>query len=355
MEEGEELEEGEVSDEEEKRPEETEPRPICRFYTRGQCTWGSSCRFLHPGVTDKGNYSMFDTVRPVPVPHSGLRGGGGYQQPEFHDFRNERPAIVQRPIHHSTYHHDPRSGLPQVGPDGPVTESAWERGLRTAKEMMRKANKRKEQDADFDEKKMNLALSQEDFVDKDPYYNKERAISPEVAFPPIRHNYEESYVDRFPPRGGYEEVDGFGRTTRYRELPAHRMPHYEDDRRLKPIREVIVQKVDHVTRGDEWNDPWMRSKSPGRGRDEKRGRRDKSYSSNSSYTSSSSSQSDSSSDSSRSRSPSQHKSARYHRSPAARRPASGRMRSPSPRRSRRSPSEYSIPNLNLSSCLCVYL
>nr|CAD7443591.1 unnamed protein product [Timema bartmani] len=41
---GEDLEEGEVTDDEENRPEETEPRPICRFYNRGQCTWGSSCR-----------------------------------------------------------------------------------------------------------------------------------------------------------------------------------------------------------------------------------------------------------------------------------------------------------------------
>lgn len=39
-----ELEEGELTDEGENRPEETEPRPICRFYNRGQCTWGSSCR-----------------------------------------------------------------------------------------------------------------------------------------------------------------------------------------------------------------------------------------------------------------------------------------------------------------------
>lgn len=50
----EELEEGELTDEDEARPEETEPRPVCRFFSRGQCTWGASCRFLHPGVTDKG-------------------------------------------------------------------------------------------------------------------------------------------------------------------------------------------------------------------------------------------------------------------------------------------------------------
>lgn len=54
LKEAEELEEGELTDEDEPRPEETEPRPVCRFFSRGQCTWGASCRFLHPGVTDKG-------------------------------------------------------------------------------------------------------------------------------------------------------------------------------------------------------------------------------------------------------------------------------------------------------------
>ena len=45
-EDGGELEEGEWSEEGEARPEETEPRPVCRFFSRGQCTWGSSCRYL---------------------------------------------------------------------------------------------------------------------------------------------------------------------------------------------------------------------------------------------------------------------------------------------------------------------
>lgn len=63
---------------------------------------------------------------------------------------------------------------------------------------------------------------------------------------------------------------------------------YKNDdfqRRIRPAREVIVQRAEPIGRGDEWNDPWMRSKSPGR---EKRGgRRDRrSYSSNSSYSSS---------------------------------------------------------------------
>lgn len=156
----EDLEEGEVSDEDDARPEETEPRPVCRFFSRGQCTWGASCRFLHPGVTDKGkllmfycsafdiiyifcvgNYTMFELIRPV-VPG---------------EFRDERSAYARA--------------------EPAPLESAWERGLRTAKEMLRKSMKRKEQDIDFEEKKMNLSLAQEELDKENGYYG--RAPSPE--------------------------------------------------------------------------------------------------------------------------------------------------------------------------------
>lgn len=120
-------------------------------------------------------------------------------------------------------------------------------------------------------------------VPKGPHYDG--AYSP----PPVK----------YPPRpiavggGGAPppfDEDPYGRSARYRELPPHRMPQYEDEiigkqRRIRPAREVIVQRAEPVGRGDEWNDPWMRSKSPGRG--DKRSRRDRrSYSSNSSYSSS---------------------------------------------------------------------
>lgn len=95
----EELEEGELTDEDDVRPEETEPRPVCRFFSRGQCTWGASCRFLHPGVTDKGNYTMFEMIRPV-------------------------VGVEYR-------------GFPASRLEAPPMESAWERALRSAKEMVR--------------------------------------------------------------------------------------------------------------------------------------------------------------------------------------------------------------------------
>lgn len=239
IEDGEELEEGEVTDEDEKRPEETEPKPVCRFYTRGQCTWGMNCRFMHPGVTDKGNYTMFDMIRPVPVTHTGPFGPGG-AAPAFQDFRNERPQI--HPQMHNFGGAAPHARPPPAGE--PIVESAWERGLRTAKEMMRKANKRKEQDMDFEDKKMNLSASQDE-LEKDNYYIRER--SPDVApsqFPANRPMPGHHQVGGFSPPHKFNqqrmappmyEEDPYGRSLRYRELPPHRMPQYED--------EIIAGKV----------------------------------------------------------------------------------------------------------------
>lgn len=56
------LEDGEISDEDVE-----ESLPICRFYLSNNCTWGSSCRFRHPGKTDMGNYVMFERVN-LPLP-----------------------------------------------------------------------------------------------------------------------------------------------------------------------------------------------------------------------------------------------------------------------------------------------
>lgn len=37
------LEEGELTDDNDTKAEETE-RPVCRFFSRGHCTWGTNCR-----------------------------------------------------------------------------------------------------------------------------------------------------------------------------------------------------------------------------------------------------------------------------------------------------------------------
>lgn len=332
---GDDLEEGELTDEDENRPEETEPRPVCRFYNRGQCTWGSSCRFVHPGVTDKGNYTMFDMVRPL-VPVNG-------------------PPVYPPVDYRSPYEKPLPMGVPYQGPrkeEAPVFESAWERGLRQAKEMMRKSTKRKETDMDFEEKKMNLSLGQEELDKENDYYT--RPASPVLKDEPDRwglkilesegkYHHEDSLLaeryDDFPEspsayyhhssRGGgdywrrvhYEPGDSramrietdYAGTTRKYHSHQHRAPtteYYEKKKKSHPVREVIMQRTEkpwrderysevsvpsHRGRGDEWADPWMRSKSPSARKTGSGSRpsRRQSYSSGSSYSSSSSSRSSS--------------------------------------------------------------
>ncbi|XP_050316022.1 zinc finger CCCH domain-containing protein 18-like isoform X2 [Anthonomus grandis grandis] len=333
-----ELEEGEVTDEDDARPEETEPRPVCRFFSRGACTWGASCRFLHPGVTDKGNYTMFDMVRPM------LPGEFGMGR-----MMDER----------------------MYKPEPPMVESAWERGLRTAKEMLKKSMRRKEQDIDFEEKKMNLSIAQEEFDKENGYYGRipspepryvrvpeyrpppeeyygRRQIVYEQEYPPPRREhprgypphhremhaprgppvdyYPNKYEEEIPPPRSHERPERSDRGERERPERGDRGDRGERERR-KGKREVIVQrseKEDRPTRGDEWQDPWMRSKSPGRRKERKR-----SYSSGSSSYSSSSSRSSSNSSKSsyRSRSHSNYREQRA-RSRSKHKPA-GRNVSPS--------------------------
>ncbi|XP_076228538.1 uncharacterized protein LOC116426413 isoform X2 [Nomia melanderi] len=346
-----ELEEGELSDGDDARPEETEPRPVCRFYNRGQCTWGVSCRFLHPGVTDKGNYTMFDMVRPMAYPPHAATP---------HEFRPhiDRPNMV-RPL--------PGYGAPSHTPkvEELPTESAWERGLRHAKEMMRKANKRKESDMDFEEKKMNLSLGQDELDREAGYYVRAASPEPPVERWPPREAPRRIPPPRITPERYIEEPDPYyappaapppeyyrrvhykadTRVAEYRErIDYHTVPrgtphsvsppphtrerererererdrereYYEkyEKKHKRPSREVIVERIPPTKpwreeepppvergRGDEWADPWMRRKSPStvrRNTSSRRSRR-QSYSSGSSYSSTRSSHSSSGSESS---------------------------------------------------------
>lgn len=117
---------------------------------------------------------MFDMVRPMPAqPPYGM---APFQHDQsFRDARTHIMALQQTPFLPS----NPRPPPGVTATAEPNSESAWERGLRTAKEMMRRASKRKEQDVDFDEKKMNLSLSQDE-VEKDNYYARDRASPDET-------------------------------------------------------------------------------------------------------------------------------------------------------------------------------
>ena len=161
-EEDEELEEGEVSDEdEESRKERLKPQPVCRFYSKGQCTWGASCRFVHPGVLDKGNYNMFAPPRPILPNEDSI----------------EKIVEEEEPL--------------KTSPDKPVVrrpETAWERGLRQAKEMKRLSQQRKETDIEYEEKRTTMSLTQAELDRENDYYT--RPASP-------LHDEHDDFLDDF--------------------------------------------------------------------------------------------------------------------------------------------------------------
>ncbi|GAB1600547.1 zinc finger CCCH domain-containing protein 18-like, partial [Argonauta hians] len=158
------CEEGEIREPGSKKPFQ---KPLCRFFIKGQCTWGASCRFLHPGVNDKGNYRLIE--RP------GFNNGFGMTTA----IRGRRPPYGAA----ATWVPDVPL-IPDLPPprEEPPAESAWERGLRYAKELMKKASQRKEQETNFEEKRLNLGLEEEREQNKeneqkrmmkDPYYDLE--------------------------------------------------------------------------------------------------------------------------------------------------------------------------------------
>merc|ERR1719322_717968 len=165
-----ELEDGEISDEDEAlKNERLEPKPVCRFFSKGQCTWGSSCRFLHPGVLDKGNYSMFAAPRPI------LPGEPKEEAPET---KKKEQVLVPTPT--------------------PEYETAWEKGMRAAKEMRRRSNKRREMDVEYEEKKTSQSLTQVELDKENDYYM--RPASPAHTHDPYA---DDDYYDNKDPYDTY--------------------------------------------------------------------------------------------------------------------------------------------------------
>lgn len=127
------------------------PRVLCKYYQRGKCTWGRTCKFLHPGVNDTGNYSFLEFQDP---------NAKVYEQaaavPSDLDSANAKEAEFVEPEQ---------------------TETAWERGLRHAREMKEKAKARKLLEKEtFEDKKMNLSLKEfENEKENDErYFNVEK-------------------------------------------------------------------------------------------------------------------------------------------------------------------------------------
>ncbi|KAG8308218.1 hypothetical protein J6590_002304 [Homalodisca vitripennis] len=250
--------------------------------------------------------------------------------------------------------------------------------------MLRKSSKRKETEVDFEEKKMNLSLGQDELDKENDYYT--RTASPVPNEEPDRWGAKmegepkryRTMSDRFDDYGGGPEGYFYSRNT---EQVWHQRPHYDESmrgvygtrssgggkyysrssrekeyyssssskRQKYSQREVIVQRQEKANwkddspparpsryaegrtaggRGDEWADPWMRSKTSPLTR--KQRSRKQSYSSGSSYSSSSRSSRSSSSSYSRSRSRSRSSRSRSREKPTKMSPPRRLLRTTSP-------------------------
>ncbi|KAM6223109.1 zinc finger CCCH domain-containing protein 18 isoform 3-T3 [Rhynchocyon petersi] len=336
------LEEGEVKDPSDRK---VRPRPTCRFFmkdvgpplstlpplsnsipfrgqVKGNCTWGMNCRFIHPGVNDKGNYSLITKAEPFPP--------------------NGAPPLGPHPLMPANPWGTPAVDeiLPPPPPE-PPTESAWERGLRHAKEVLKKATIRKEQEPDFEEKRLTVTIGEderefdkENEVFREWNYRVTRDVR-DTALEPYADPYYDYDIERFWRGGQYEnfrvqytETDPYPnyrererererenrqrererdreRERRQRERERERERDKERQRRKEewererakrdekdrqhrdrdkerdkekekpkprspqpPSRQAEPPKKEtpsvgpQVKRADEWKDPWRRSKSP---------------------------------------------------------------------------------------------
>lgn len=118
---------------------EIDDRPICRYFHRGNCHFGMNCRYLHPGVNDLPPPASHPGGPPPismriggppshgpPPPQGGGPGWGAPPGPEATGMMGPPPPARGPP--------SPRSPTPSPK-KSPVTESAWERGLRHAKKV----------------------------------------------------------------------------------------------------------------------------------------------------------------------------------------------------------------------------
>ncbi|CAK9297571.1 unnamed protein product [Gordionus sp. m RMFG-2023] len=100
---------------------------MCRFYIRGgNCNWGMACRFLHPGMND-GSRSRFSTPQ-VKDPIVQMKSLHPLEDKKITESTNN---LI---LSNSSLANDINSKIHKESPK----ESAWERGLRQAKQLMKR-------------------------------------------------------------------------------------------------------------------------------------------------------------------------------------------------------------------------
>ncbi|VDN50359.1 unnamed protein product [Dracunculus medinensis] len=128
---------------------------VCKFYLRGTCTWGPDCKYSHS-----------DENHGIGLHVSNFSSDSNWRCERKNMPRNDRERIKRESIHSRIiYPYETNYGsvgnIDSSGKDLSSKESAWEKGLRQARELMIKASKKREEEPDFDRKRLILTPSDE--------------------------------------------------------------------------------------------------------------------------------------------------------------------------------------------------
>ncbi|CAF4612901.1 unnamed protein product [Rotaria sp. Silwood1] len=136
----------------------------CRFFLQGRCHWGPNCKFIHPNndatknssgpsidvLSSTNNEITSPTLTGIPIPQT---------TPTTNTWISPQATSATSQFFPNPVLRGPTqpSVIPLVVPPT-GTESAWERGLRSAKTLREQSMRRKQQDKDFNDKKFNLTI-----------------------------------------------------------------------------------------------------------------------------------------------------------------------------------------------------
>ncbi|CAF2864481.1 unnamed protein product [Rotaria sp. Silwood2] len=181
----------------------------CRFFLQGRCHWGPNCKFIHPNNDSTKNSSgpSIDALSsinneispPVPtgIPIPQTTTNNAWISPQATTTTSQ---FFPNPVLRGATQ---PSGIPLVVPPT-GTESAWERGLRSAKTLREQSMRRKQQDKDFNDKKFNLTIrdAQDDKDGDDNILNIDRPSSIDYDLnnlPGSNYADQRTYSDRYHP------------------------------------------------------------------------------------------------------------------------------------------------------------
>lgn len=163
----------------------------------------------------------------------------------------------------------PPSGAHGSSTGGPApVESAWERGLRHAKEMIVKASKRKEEEIDFDDKRFNLTVNEEgsrSHHSKDsssPKQSPGRDRERHPRSPSPYHHRDRHYRDHHGRAGDHRGGEYWDpEYERRRRLAYESAPWNDNPHSPPPLVSRTIPNRGRET-AEQYRDPWRRSKSP---------------------------------------------------------------------------------------------